>query len=52
MKFSEAFSGLTAKNVVGLFIFASGCLVVGRPVLLFIGQVFTLAGNALPTVFK
>lgn len=52
MKFSEAFSGLTTKSVVGLFIVTAGIIVVGKPVLLFLSQVLALAGNTLPTVFK
>lgn len=49
MKFTEAFSGLNLKNVVGLFIVVAGILVVGRPVLHFLGQVCQLAADALPS---
>lgn len=52
MKFSEAFSGLTLKSAVGLFIVAAGILVVGKPVLHFLSQVLQLAADALPVVFK
>lgn len=52
MKFSEAFSGLTSKSVVGLFIVTAGLIVVGRPVLHLLSQVCELAANALPTVLK
>lgn len=52
MKFSEAFSGLTSRSVVGLFIVAAGLIVVGRPVLHFLSQVCELAANALPSVVK
>jgi hypothetical protein len=51
MKFSEAFSGLTTKSVIGLFIVAAGLLVVGKPVLMFLSQVLALAANSLPAVF-
>jgi len=52
MKFSEAFSGLTTKSVVGLFIVTAGLIVVGRPALHFLSQVFELASQALPSLIK
>jgi hypothetical protein len=50
MKFTEAFTGLNARNVVGLFIVVAGILVVGRPILHFVSQVCQLAADALPSV--
>lgn len=48
MRFTEAFTGLNARNVVGLFIVVAGLVVVGRPLLMLVSKVCQLAADALP----